>query len=493
MKEGHFYSRVSVGTLSALDQNSLGCASLAESEGKAAFAWLTTFSNTWIGSLTPKASSAPDQASSSPFPENMLNQVRPSNLVGQLNSAGKSRGTILAEGNFENQHGTLSSSGIKLKPLDMLLQKEVRPLQPGFEVAGELIRGLDASQADGPPSNWAAVKLKDFLRYNKSKKAFWGSSFVLLVMSGVEIDTLSPEKAANILGVEARELEIEMKKVKNKEKTWTQRESLSRNTLLSIKSERCVSKLDDAAGNLYHCDHDYSSEERGVKRKASSWVSWKDDKEWITGEVVTHLLKRSFVMKDQFWILDDGKKPPVFVLRRSLPFYESNVMRVVEEIDEYCGFAELLMESREVQNLLKAAQNLDRQQMEGGGYALAPPYNYSRCMLEKKADYWETGLPALLLKDVNNGVMHAEIAACQLGVTTTMIRSALARKRLWASQGLRSGPVTVQRYTECGFGSEEDFWKESTTMEELKKVYKFCLFRFRCAKKTNNIPCWGTQ
>ena len=104
--------------------------------------------------------------------------------------------------------------------------------------------------------------------------------------------------------------------------------------------------------------------------------------------------------------MDDGK-PPEFVLRRSWPFYESNVMRVVEEIDQYCGFAELLMESRGVQDLLKAARNLDRQQMKGGGYALAPPYNYSRCMLEKKADYWVTGLPALLLKDVNNGVLPA--------------------------------------------------------------------------------------
>ena len=175
----------------------------------------------------------------------------------------------------------------------------------------------------------------------------------------------------------------------------------------------------------------------------------------------------------------------------SWPFYESNVTRVVKEIVEYCGFAEVLMESSEVQDLLKAARNLDRQQMEGGGYALAPSYNYSRCMLEEKADYWETGLPASLVQDVGNGVMPAEIAACQLGVTTTMIRSAIARRRLWASQGFRSGPVTVQRYKECGFGSEEDFWKESTTMEELKKVYKFPLFRLRCA--TKDILCWDTQ
>ena len=469
VKEGNFHSRVSVGTLSVLDQNSPGCESLAESEGKAAFAWLTTFSNTWIGSLSPKATPASDEAVSNPLSENssVLNQARPSNLVGQLNSAGKSRGTE------ETHRGTLSSSGIKLKPLGMLVQKEVRPLQPGFEVAGEMTCGqVDASQSESPPSNWAPVKLMDFLRYNPSGKAFWGSSFVLLVMSGVEISTLTSEKAAKILGVKTMELELEMRKVKNKEKTWNPRGSLSTNTLLSIKSERCVSKLGDIADDWDDWDHDYSSKERGVKRKASSWVNWRDDKEWITGKVVSHLLKRSFAMKDQFFSVDDGK-PPVFVLRMSWPFYESNVMRVAKEIDEYCGFAELIMESREVQDLLKAARNLDRQQMEGGGYALAPSYNYSRCMLEEKADYWEIGLPALLLRDVSKGVMPAEIAACQLGVTTTMIRSAIARKRLWATQGFRSGPVTVQRYKECGFGGEEDFWKESTTTEELKKVYKY--------------------
>ena len=85
----------------------------------------------------------------------MLNQARPSNLLGQLNSAGKSRGTNLAEGNYEDQHGNSSSSG--LKPVCMLVQKEMRPLQPGFEVAGEMTCGQDASQAGagGPPSNWA--------------------------------------------------------------------------------------------------------------------------------------------------------------------------------------------------------------------------------------------------------------------------------------------------------------------------------------------------
>ena len=100
-----------------------------------------------MGSLSPKASPAPDQAVSNPLSENVsvLNQARPSNLVGQLNSAGKSRGTSLAEGNSENQGGTLSSSGIKLKPLGMLVQKEVkRPLQPGFEVSGEMTCGPDA-------------------------------------------------------------------------------------------------------------------------------------------------------------------------------------------------------------------------------------------------------------------------------------------------------------------------------------------------------------
>ena len=115
----------------------------------------------------------------------------------------------------------------------------------------------------------------------------------------------------------------------------------------------------------------------------------------------------------------------------------------------FCGFTELLIETREVQDLLKAARNLDNQKMDGGGYALAPIYNYSRCMLEEKAGYWGTGLPALLLQDVDNGVVAAEVAARQLGVTTTMIHSAIKEwgkktKKLKAKEHKLSGPVTVQ-------------------------------------------------
>ena len=84
----------------------------------------------------------------------------------------------------------------------------------------------------------------------------------------------------------------------------------------------------------------------------------ESDISWITGEVVVHLLRRS--------------TPPVSVLRMSRTFFESNVTRVVKEIGEYCGFTELLMESREVQDLLKAARNLDNQKMEGGGQGWTP-------------------------------------------------------------------------------------------------------------------------
>ena len=90
-KDGKFYSKVSVGTLlAASDQNSSGSASLAESQGRAAHTFLSTFPHTWMESTTPKA---PDQVVSS--------QARPFNLVGQLNSAGKSPGSSLAKVNPE--------------------------------------------------------------------------------------------------------------------------------------------------------------------------------------------------------------------------------------------------------------------------------------------------------------------------------------------------------------------------------------------------------
>ena len=83
-----------------------------------------------------------------------------------------------------------------------------------------------------------------------------------------------------------------------------------------------------------------------------------------------------------------------------------------------------MMESCEVKELLRSARNLDSQKMEGGGYTLAPSYNYSRCMLEQKANYWETGLPALLLQDVDTGIISAEVAASRSlksGTTATMV------------------------------------------------------------------------
>ena len=43
-------------------------------------------------------------------------------------------------------------------------------------------------------------------------------------------------------------------------------------------------------------------------------------------------------------------------------------------------------------------------------------------------------------------------------------------KKLKVKEHKLSGPVTVQRYKEFGFGGEEDFWKELTTVEVLKKV-----------------------
>ena len=518
-KEGKLYSRVRVGTLAVFDQNSPGSASLAESQGQAAYTWLTTFPNTWLEPAKSKVWPAPDHAAAP-------DHARPFNLVGQLNSAEKKQGIGFGGSKGDSQNG--STSGLKLKPLNMLVQKEVKIMQPCVaEVAGQMVPGPETSKVGESPSSWAVVKLADFLKSNHTRKSFWGSSFVLLVVSAVEMRTLSLKKAANMLGVDVQELERQVSRLKNEEKKFSQGGSLSKNALSKIKSEACVEELGDWAdslgatrtGHLQNSDQVDGNEKRGVKRKANSSAAW------ITGEVVVHLLRRSFSMKDQFFPFHSGT-PPVFVLRMSWPFYESNVKRVVEEIDEYCGFTELLMNSREVQELLKAARNLDNQKMEGGGYSLAPIYNYSRCMLEENANYWETGLPALLLQDVDIGLVLAEVAACQLGVTPTMLHSAIAWLKsqdkfssLWEIHSQQkvyeseedsggdddgddddnwsawvkelkqkkkeskqrttrtsvkkqklSGPVTVQRYKECGFGSEEDFWNENTTKDVLEKV-----------------------
>jgi len=509
-KEGKLYSKVCVGTLAVFDQKSPGSATLAESQGKAAFTWLTTFPNTWMESATAKT--GPDRAIT------VLDYARPTvelpekkPLPGVVGSCG------------DSQNGTTCSSSLKLKPLSMLVQKEVKEVQPGVtEVAGQVVTGPDTSKVGESPSSWAVVKRDDFLKSNYTEKSFWGSSFVLLVISGVEIRSLAIWKAARMLGVNVRELEREVNQIKRQEKKCVQGGLLSKYALSKIKSEACTRDLGGYAdrvgvnkrGQTEDSDESDNIEKRGVKRKGSS------SETWITAEVLVHLLRRSFLMKDQVFSLDGGR-PPVFVLSRSWPFYESNVTRVVKEIDEYCGFPELLMESCEVQELLRAARNLDSQKMEGGGYALAPSYNYSRCMLEQKANYWETGLPALLLQDVDSGMISAEVAACQLGVIPTMVLAAIAGLKsqdkfssLWEVHSREkgcdspeysddegnyddenddnwnpkekeskkrttrvdvkgqklSGPVTVKRYKEFGFGSEEDFWKENTTKDVLEKV-----------------------
>ena len=517
-KEDKFFSKVRVGALAVFDQNSLGSASLAESQGKAAYTWLTTFPNTWMESATSsKAGPSPG----------------PLNLVGQLNSAEKIQSSGFAGSNRDSENDM--SSSLKLKPLSTLVQKEVKVIQPGVEVTEQMVPGPDTWKGWESGSSWEVMKRAEFVKSNHTRRGFWESNPAVLVMLAVEIRTLAPDEAADMLGVDVREVEKHVNKLKNEKKRFNQGGSLSNKALSKIKFEACVRELGDRAdrpdankrGQAQKSDQVDNIEERGVKRKASSRTAW------ITGEVVTHLLKRSFSMKDQFFPLDCDKSP-VHVLRMSLPFYESNVKRVVKEIDEYCGFTDLLMESHEVQELLKAARNLDNQKMEGGGYALAPAYNYSRCMLEKKADYWETGLPALLLQDVDNGMLPAEVAACQLGVTTTMVLAAIAGLKsqdkfssLWEAHSQQKGydseedsdggedsddddddwnqkkkepktrttrttvqkqklrgPVTVQRYQECGFGSEEDFWKENTTKDVLEKVWKtVCLIKMLSLQK----------
>ena len=498
-KQGNFLSKVSVGTLSVFDQNSAGSASQAESEGKAAEAWLNTFSSTLVESATSNSN-----AGSALVRPAALDPSRPFNLVGQLNNS-----TGIKQGSDSG-----GASGLMLKPV-----KKKLVMQPNADgVAGQVVPGHDTNSVKKSRSSWAVMKVADFLKSNHTKKAFWDSSFVLLVISAVETCTLRLEKAADMLGVDVQELEKHMNLLKNEEKKFNQGGSLSKKALSKIESEACVRELGDESdspgANKTDSGH-IDDEKRGIKRKASSsCVSW------ITGKVVVHLLRRSFAMKDQFFPLHSGT-PTDFVLRMSWPFYESNVTRVVKEIDEFCGFPEPLMESCEVKELLRAARNLDSQKMEGGGYTLAPSYNYSRCMLEQKANYWETGLPALLLQDVDTGIISAEVAACQLGVTSTMILAAIAGLKaqdkfssLWEEHSRQrgcdsqensdaeeefddqnddnwnpkekeskkrptradvkepklSGPVTVQRYKECGFGSEEDFWKENTTKDVLQKV-----------------------
>ena len=58
-------------------------------------------------------------------------------------------------------------------------------------------------------------------------RPFGEAPFILLVMSEVEMETLTPKKAADILGIKTREVEVKMTGVKKKENAWNQGGSLS--------------------------------------------------------------------------------------------------------------------------------------------------------------------------------------------------------------------------------------------------------------------------
>ena len=111
-------------------------------------------------------------------------------------------------------------------------------------------------------------------------------------------------------------------------------------------------------------------------------------------------------------------------------------------------------------------------------------------MSDGKENYWRVGLPALLLQDVLIGTVPAEVAAYQLGVTPTMIHCAVAlldadelegesepakkrskgRHHQGQEQNESSGPISVRKYIELGFGTELSFWKEWSTLLSLQKV-----------------------
>merc|ERR1719209_1579667 len=75
-------------------------------------------------------------------------------------------------------------------------------------------RNLNLARMRQPPSPWDVVKQADFLKFGRSKECFWQSSFALLVISGIEVETLTIEQAADMLGVSAGELRKQTKKLK---------------------------------------------------------------------------------------------------------------------------------------------------------------------------------------------------------------------------------------------------------------------------------------
>ena len=62
----------------------------------------------------------------------------------------------------------------------------------------ECWRTFNLARMRQPPSPWDVVKQADFLKFGRSKECFWQSSFALLMISGIEVETLTRVRRAGI-------------------------------------------------------------------------------------------------------------------------------------------------------------------------------------------------------------------------------------------------------------------------------------------------------
>jgi len=202
---------------------------------------------------------------------------------------------VAEEASTSKVHESVASNESENNTCDLCRKKFV--YESGLKVHKTRMHGA-ASQAPEFPSRWEMVVLKDYLRLGarRSRESFWTSCSVRLVMSGLQGSTITADQAAQLLGVSVGTLARRFMKEEKVEE-------------LAVKKEEVV---EDAAG---------SENMRGVKRKVEE--AW-GPLEWVTPEVVTHLLTASLAAKDR----EVGEWEESPVLRPALAFYTDNVERV---------------------------------------------------------------------------------------------------------------------------------------------------------------------
>merc|ERR1719186_1695768 len=191
----------------------------------------------------------------------------------------------------------------------------------------------------------------------------------------------------------------------------------------------------------------------------------KSDPFHADAKQVKDFVANRLITRDQFM----GEAVDKIGLLAVEDFYVQNITNFCNHLGKYlnivhCG-TDLLM-TKPIEELLLAGKHLDSR-IPFKDSELAPHYDYTQYNAhnQKNEKFWEMGLVKTILKDVKTAALTKSKAAWQLGVTEDMIITAL--------QAELKNPdfnLTLGQYLKKGYGNEQQFWVELSTVEILNEV-----------------------